>query len=73
MDLHGNPFALQHIHRIPANNDIDSMINLTGQQSCVVMASPGFLQSGVSRYLFERWCDDSRNGVIIAGRRAESR
>lgn len=32
-----------------------------------MMASPGFLQNGVSRHLFERWCDDSRNGVIIAG------
>ena len=31
------------------------------------MASPGFLQNGVSRHLFERWCDDARNGVIIAG------
>lgn len=33
----------------------------------VVMASPGFLQSGVSRQLFEAWCDDAKNGVIIAG------
>lgn len=33
----------------------------------VVMASPGFLQSGVSRQLFENWCDDERHGVIIAG------
>lgn len=31
------------------------------------MASPGFLQSGVSRQLFEQWCDDERHGVIIAG------
>lgn len=34
---------------------------------CVVMASPGMLQSGLSRDLFERWCEDKRNGVIIAG------
>jgi cleavage and polyadenylation specificity factor subunit 3 len=34
---------------------------------CVVMASPGFLQSGISRQLFEAWCDNDRNGVIIAG------
>jgi cleavage and polyadenylation specificity factor subunit 3 len=34
---------------------------------CVVLASPGFMQSGVSRHLFERWCDDDRNGVVIAG------
>jgi cleavage and polyadenylation specificity factor subunit 3 len=25
------------------------------------------LQSGVSRQLFERWCEDERNGVVLAG------
>ncbi len=34
---------------------------------CVVMASPGMMQSGLSRELFEMWCTDSKNGVIIAG------
>jgi cleavage and polyadenylation specificity factor subunit 3 len=33
----------------------------------VVMASPGMMQSGLSRELFENWCTDKRNGVIIAG------
>lgn len=33
----------------------------------VVMASPGMMQSGLSRELFESWCTDNRNGVIIAG------
>ena len=28
---------------------------------------PFILQTGVSRHLFERWCDDDRNGVVIAG------
>jgi len=32
-----------------------------------VMASPGMLQSGLSRELFEMWCTDKRNGVIIPG------
>jgi hypothetical protein len=27
----------------------------------------GMLQSGVSRQLFERWCEDERNGVVLAG------
>jgi len=31
------------------------------------MASPGMMQSGLSRELFESWCTDPRNGVIIAG------
>ena len=26
-----------------------------------------FSQTGVSRHLFERWCDDERNGVVLAG------
>lgn len=33
----------------------------------VVMASPGMMQSGLSRQLFEAWCTDKRNGVVIAG------
>ncbi|EKE40943.1 hypothetical protein ENUP19_0054G0033 [Entamoeba nuttalli] len=34
---------------------------------CVVMASPGMLQDGISRKIFERWCTDKKNGVIIPG------
>lgn len=33
----------------------------------VVMASPGMLQSGLSRELFEMWCTDPRNTVVLAG------
>ena len=33
----------------------------------VVMASPGMMQSGLSRELFENWCTDRRNGTIMAG------
>jgi cleavage and polyadenylation specificity factor subunit 3 len=35
--------------------------------SCVMLASPGMLQSGVSRELLERWAPDPRNGVIVTG------
>ncbi len=31
------------------------------------MASPGMMQSGLSRQLFEAWCTDKRNGLIVAG------
>jgi cleavage and polyadenylation specificity factor subunit 3 len=34
---------------------------------CVIMASPGMLQNGLSRELFELWCSDKKNGVIIPG------
>ena len=33
----------------------------------VVMASPGMLQNGQSRDLFERWCGDGRNGLVLTG------
>ena len=34
---------------------------------CVVLASPGMLQNGISRELLERWAPNDRNGVIITG------
>ncbi len=34
---------------------------------CVVLASPGFMQTGSSRELFELWAPDWRNGLIITG------
>jgi cleavage and polyadenylation specificity factor subunit 3 len=36
-------------------------------QPCVVLAAPGMLQSGTSRELFEHWCSDRRNGVVLTG------
>ena len=38
---------------------------------CVMLASPGMLQNGVSRSLLERWAPDSRNGVVITGYNVE--
>ena len=35
--------------------------------SCIVLASPGMLQSGVSRELLERWAPNEKNAVIITG------
>lgn len=34
---------------------------------CVLLASPGMLQSGMSRELLELWAPDNRNGLIITG------
>ena len=34
---------------------------------CVMLASPGMMQSGTSRELLERWAPDPRNGVVITG------
>jgi cleavage and polyadenylation specificity factor subunit 3 len=60
MDI-SNPFKLRNIHNM-LNTD-----EFVVQGPCVVMAAPGFLQSGVSRQLFDRWCEDSKNCVLIAG------
>jgi len=38
---------------------------------CVMLASPGMLQSGMSRILLERWAPDPRNGVIMTGYNVE--
>lgn len=33
----------------------------------VVMASPGLLQSGHSKQIYEKWCRDERSQAIITG------
>ena len=54
-----NPFVFNHANHL-ANS---SGLNDVGP--CVVLATPSMLQSGLSRDLFESWCGDSKNGVII--------
>lgn len=34
---------------------------------CVMLASPGMMQNGISRRLLEQWAPDSRNGVVVTG------
>lgn len=31
------------------------------------MATPGMLQNGLSRELFEKWWEDERNGIVFTG------
>jgi cleavage and polyadenylation specificity factor subunit 3 len=38
---------------------------------CVMLASPGMMQSGMSRTLLERWAPDQRNGVVMTGYNVE--
>ncbi|KAJ3416498.1 Cleavage and polyadenylation specificity factor subunit 3 [Chytridiales sp. JEL 0842] len=56
-----NPFQFKHI------SNLKSMTHFDDVGPCVMMASPGMLQSGQSRELLELWCVDKRNGVIIPG------
>ncbi|EFC39387.1 predicted protein [Naegleria gruberi] len=59
-DIH-NPFVFKHISNLRSIEDFQD------NGPCVIMASPGMLQSGLSKELFELWCQDAKNGVIIAG------
>ena len=54
-----NPFKFKHISNLKGLSEFED------SGPSVVMASPGMLQSGMSRELFERWCGDKRNGLII--------
>ncbi|XP_031625502.1 cleavage and polyadenylation specificity factor 73 [Contarinia nasturtii] len=56
-----NPFVFRHISNLKGIDHFEDV------GPCVVMASPGMMQSGLSRELFELWCSDPKNGVIIAG------
>ncbi|KAI5187009.1 cleavage and polyadenylation specificity factor subunit 3 [Nematocida homosporus] len=56
-----NPFHFKYVQSI---RNVEAYED---RGPCVVMASPGMLQHGLSRDLFELWCGDKRNGCIIAG------
>ncbi|EIJ89784.1 cleavage and polyadenylation specificity factor subunit 3 [Nematocida parisii] len=56
-----NPFHFKHVQSI---KNIEAYED---RGPCVMMASPGMLQNGLSRDLFEMWCGDKRNGCIIPG------
>jgi cleavage and polyadenylation specificity factor subunit 3 len=60
MDV-ANPFKFQHI------TNMKSLDSFNDVGPSVVMASPGMLQSGVSRQLFDRWCSEDKNTVLIPG------
>lgn len=55
-----NPFVFNHVKHISKSSELDDV------GPCVVLATPSMLQSGLSRDLFESWCEDPKNGVIIA-------
>jgi len=56
-----NPFVFKHISNLKGIDHFDDV------GPCVILASPGMMQSGVSRELFESWCTDKKNGCIVAG------
>jgi len=56
-----NPFRFRHITNLRSEREFED------DGPSVVLATPGMLQSGLSRRLFERWCRFSNNGVVLAG------
>ena len=56
-----NPFNFKHITCVKTIDYLDD------DKPAVVFASPGMLQSGLSRNLFEKWCENSNNGIVITG------
>ncbi|KAG2178190.1 hypothetical protein INT43_003443 [Umbelopsis isabellina] len=56
-----NPFIFKHI------SNLKNVEQFEDSGPCVMMASPGMLQNGLSRELFERWAPDKRNGLVVAG------
>lgn len=56
-----NPFVFRHV------NSLRSLDRFDDVGPCVMLASPGMLQNGVSRELLERWAPDGKNALIIAG------
>lgn len=57
----GGPWDFRFIRSL---KNLDRFDDVGG---CVVLASPGMLQNGVSRELLERWAPSDRNGVVITG------
>ncbi|EON96249.1 putative endoribonuclease ysh1 protein [Phaeoacremonium minimum UCRPA7] len=57
----GGPWDFKYIRSL---KNLDRFEDVGG---CVILASPGMLQNGVSRELLERWAPNEKNGVIITG------
>ncbi|CDK24139.1 unnamed protein product [Kuraishia capsulata CBS 1993] len=56
-----NPFEFKHIKSISNLERFDDL------DPCVILASPGMLQSGFSREILERWAPNPLNSLIMTG------
>merc|ERR1719204_1947731 len=56
-----NPFDFRFIQNLRNRGQFNDI------GSSVVFASPGMLQSGMSREFFEQWAPERKNAVIVAG------
>jgi len=72
INMMNNQVRDAHAHgRNPWNfsfiSNLSSTATLDDSRPLVIMASPGMLQSGTSRELFERWCPNKLNGLVMPG------
>jgi len=63
--LGANPWNFQFVKNLEIGRG--SLAHFDDSLPMVVMASPGMMQSGFSRELFEMWCSDRRNGLMMPG------
>ncbi|RVD92528.1 beta-lactamase fold-containing exonuclease [Tubulinosema ratisbonensis] len=56
-----DPFNFKYVSYLDSINSFDD------NEPCVMVCSPGMLQSGISRELFDNWCVNDKNGVILTG------
>lgn len=61
-----NPFQFQYIKHIQSIDDIPGLSDSVASP-CVILSSPGMMQNGPSRQIFERIAGDARNAVILSG------
>ena len=54
-----NPFDFKYVQ------NLRNLAQFNDVGPSVVFASPGMLQSGPSRELFEKWCPEKKNGTLI--------
>eukprot|EP00829_Urostomides_striatus_P014543 TRINITY_DN4337_c0_g1_i2.p1 TRINITY_DN4337_c0_g1~~TRINITY_DN4337_c0_g1_i2.p1 ORF type:complete len:167 (-),score=54.86 TRINITY_DN4337_c0_g1_i2:10-510(-) len=67
LEAGNNPFKqLRYITTLKKQDDFPDDV------PAVVMASPGMLQKGFSRDLFEKWCPYDKNGIVFTGYAVEN-
>ena len=60
-DSQTNPFIFKHISYLKNLDEFQDF------GPSVMLASPGMLQSGISRELLEKWCPEEKNLVLVTG------
>lgn len=63
-----NPWDFTHVRNLDfGRGGATALSGFDDSRPMIVMASPGMMQSGFSRELFESWCSDKRNGLMMPG------